>query len=420
MTITIETAADYDAYRKQVFDFLWREVEPLASEMERTSSFPQETLFPKFREHGLFGAVIPKQYGGIDLSCVRYLPLLAEFSKVSGVVRVLLHVHNTSARALVAYGTEEQKQRWLPAIARGDESLTFAITEPNTGSGMDVGTHARREGDHWIVNGAKHYITNGDFATGHLICARTGERGDRRGLSALIVPTGAPGFTIEAMPEMMGNNGPPHSILRFKDTPVPVDSICGTEGDGLDVFLGELEPSRVFVAASSLGTAERALEISLDFSQKRVTFGKTIAARPSVQSELAEMARDIYALKLILEDVAAKIDREEACATEASIAKLFGLETVMRVTDKAMDVVGGRAYFTDYPYPLERLYRESRINMLEEGTPSIQRLVIARSLMGKTTPLDIGTLGTPYQPDGTDPALGACPPQDLSYAHSEE
>ena len=341
MVNAVETAGDYEAYRKRVFDFLWREVEPRASEMERTGKFPQEELFPQFREHGLFGAVIPEEYGGIELSCTQYLPLLAEFSKVSGVVRVLLHVHNTSARAVVAYGTEAQKKALLPALATGEQSLTFAITEPNSGSGMDVGTHARREGDRWIVNGAKHYITNADFATGHLICCRTGARGDRRGLTALVVPTGAPGFTIEPMPDMMGNNGPPHGILRFKDTPVPVESMVGAEGDGLEVFLGELEPSRVFVAASSLGTAERALEIALHFAGERITFGRPIAARPSVQSELADMARDVYALRLILDDVAAKIDREEPCAVEASIAKLFGLETVMRVTDKAMDVVGG-------------------------------------------------------------------------------
>ena len=419
MTTETDATGDYETYRKRVFDFLWREVEPLASEMERTGVFPRETLFPKFREHGLFGAVIPREYGGIALDCARYLPLLAEFSKVSGVVRVLLHVHNTSARAVAAYGTEAQKKALLPALARGEQSLTFAITEPNSGSGMDVGTHAVRDGDRWIVNGAKHYITNADFATGHLICCRTGARGDRRGLTALVVPTGAPGFTVEPMPDMMGNNGPPHGILRFEDTPVPADSMVGREGDGLDVFLGELEPSRVFVAASSLGTAERALDIALDFAGKRVTFAHPIAARPSVQAELAEMARDVYALRLVLEDVAARIDRGEACALEASIAKLLGLETVMRVTDKAMDVVGGRAYFADYPYPLERLYRESRINMLEEGTPSIQRLVIARSLLGQETPLDIGTLGTPYQPPGTDPALGGRAPHDLRYAHED-
>ena len=415
--------ADYESYRRGVFDFLWREVEPMAAEIERSGTFPVEELFPKFREHGLFGLLIPEAYGGLGLSTQRYLPFLAEFSKVAGVVRVLLHVHNTSARAVVSYGSEAQKERLLPALARGDSSLTFAITEPNSGSGMDVACQAVRDGDHWVVNGTKHYITNADFADLHLVCCRTGapdDRRDRRGLSALVIPSDAPGFTIEPMPHLMGNNGPYHGILHFDDARVPAESMVGAEGDGLDVFLGELEPSRAFVAASSLGAAERALEIALDFSKRRVTFGKTIAARPSVQAELAEMARDVYALRLILEDVADKIDNGEECALEASIAKLTGLETVMRVTDKALDVLGGRAYFSDYPYPLERIYREARINLAEEGTPSIQRLVMARSLLDLPVPLAIGTLGTPYQPDGTDPALGQNAAPDLSYAHDAE
>ena len=415
--------ADYESYRRGVFDFLWREVEPMAAEIERSGTFPVEELFPKFREHGLFGLLIPEAYGGLGLSTQRYLPFLAEFSKVAGVVRVLLHVHNTSARAVVSYGSEAQKERLLPALARGDSSLTFAITEPNSGSGMDVACQAVRDGDHWVVNGTKHYITNADFADLHLVCCRTGapdDRRDRRGLSALVIPSDTPGFTIEPMPHLMGNNGPYHGILHFDDARVPAESMVGAEGDGLDVFLGELEPSRAFVAASSLGAAERALEIALDFSKRRVTFGKTIAARPSVQAELAEMARDVYALRLILEDVADKIDNGEECALEASIAKLTGLETVMRATDKALDVLGGRAYFSDYPYPLERIYREARINLAEEGTPSIQRLVMARSLLDLPVPLAIGTLGTPYQPDGTDPALGQNAAPDLSYAHDAE
>ncbi len=417
MTITIETDADYEAYRKRVFDFLWNEVEPRASEIERNGVFPQDEFFPKFREHGLWGLLVPRDYGGLGLTTAQYLPFLAEFSKVAGVVRVLLHVHATTARAVVAYGTPAQKEMLLPAIARGDSSVTLALTEPNAGSGMDVATTATRDGNGWVVNGTKHYITNAAFADLHMVCARTGERGDRRGLSALMVPTDTPGFTIEPMPDLMGNNGPHHGILRFDNARIPIDSMIGAEGDGLEVFLGELEPSRVFVAASSLGTAERALEIALDFAKRRVTFGRTIAERAPVQSELAEMARDIYGLRLMLEDIARKIDRGERCALEASIVKLFGLEAVMRVTDKALDVVGGRAYFQDYPYPLERLYRECRINLLEEGTPSIQRLVIARAALEESAPLTIGTLGTPYQPAGTDPALGKREPQDLTYAH---
>jgi alkylation response protein AidB-like acyl-CoA dehydrogenase len=415
--------AEYDAYRRQVFDFLWREVEPLAAGIEQSGVFPDDELFPKFTAHGLWGLLIPEQYGGRDLTTKQYLPFLAEFSKVAGVVRVLLHVHNTSARAVVSYGTAAQREMLLPTLAQGSSSLTFAITEPNSGSGMDVACRAVRDGDDWVVTGSKHYITNAGFADLHLVCCRTGEpnaRRDRRALTALVIPTGTPGFTIEPMPPLMGNNGPHHGILRFDGARVPAASMIGAEGDGLEVFLGELEPSRAFVAASSLGAAERALEIALDFAKRRITFGKTIAERPSVQSELAEMARDVYALTLILEDVADKIDRGADCALEASIAKLTGLETVIRVTDKALDVVGGRAYFADYPYPLERIYREARINLAEEGTPSIQRLVMARALLGQSVPLAIGTLGEPYQPAGSDPALGQNPPPDLSYAHDSE
>ncbi len=420
MTIEMKNDADYEVYRRNLFDFLWREVEPLAGDIERSGVFPRDKLFADFREHGLWGMLISRRYGGLGLTTKQYLPLLAEFSKVAGVVRVLLHVHNTSARAVESYGTEAQKEALLPALAQGDSSLTFAITEPNSGSGMDVACRAKREGDEWRVSGTKHYITNAEFADLHMVCCRTGARGDRRGLSALVIPTDTPGFTIEPMPELMGNNGPFHGILRFENARVPAASMIGEEGDGLDVFLGELEPSRAFVAASSLGAAERALEIALDFAKRRVTFGRSIAARPSVQAELAEMARDVYALRLILEDVAGKIDRGEECALEASIAKLSGLETVMRVTDKALDVVGGRAYFSDYPYPLERIYREARINLAEEGTPSIQRLVMARALLEEPAPLAIGTLGTPYQPRGTDPALGQNAPPDLSYPHDPE
>jgi alkylation response protein AidB-like acyl-CoA dehydrogenase len=415
MTRTIDTPEQYEAYRREAFDFLWYEVEPKAAAMER-GEVSAETLFPQFAEQGLFGLIVPREFGGLGLTTTQYLPFLAEYSKVSGVVRVLLHVHGTSARAVDHYGTEEQRAALLPAIASGESSMTFAITEPNSGTGMDIGMTATRNGEEWVVNGAKHYITNADFADQHLVCVRTGEPGDRRGLTALVIPTDTAGFTIEPMPQMMGNNGPWHGVLRFENARVPLDSLIGAEGDGLDVFLGELEPSRVFVAASSLGTAERALEIALDFSKQRITFGKEIGKRPSVQSELAEMARDTYALRLVLDDVSAKLDRGEPCALEASIAKLLGLETVMRVTDKALDVVGGRAYFADYPYPLERLYRESRINALEEGTPSIQRLVMARALLSEEVPLKIGTLGEPYQPAGTDPALGKNPPQDLTYS----
>ncbi|MFO0997320.1 MAG: acyl-CoA dehydrogenase family protein [Alphaproteobacteria bacterium] len=398
----------FEEYRHRVFDFLWREVEPLVDGIERSHAVPFE-LFAQFRVHGLWGLVIPKDYGGRGLTTKQYLPFLAEMAKIGGVIRVILHVHNTAARAVVHYGTAAQKARYLPRLASGESSMSFAITEPDSGSGADVATFAERKGDHYLVNGTKHFITNADFADLHLVCCRTNEAGGRRGFTALVIPKDTPGLAVEPMPPIMGNNGPPHCILRFHDARVPADSLIGAEGDGLDVFLGELEPSRVFVAASSLGSAERALEIALDYAKRRTTFGKPIAARNGVRANLADMATDVYGLKLMLDDCANKLDHGAACALEASIVKLFGLDVVRRVTDKAMEVLGGRGYFQNYPYPFERLYREARINVLEEGTPTIQRLVIARALLDASVPLSIGTLGSVAHPHGVDPATGTLP-----------
>jgi alkylation response protein AidB-like acyl-CoA dehydrogenase len=257
---------------------------------------------------------------------------------------------------------------------------------------MDIGSEARKEGDYYVLNGEKHLITNAAFADLFMTCCWTNRKLGREGLSALMVERGSRGFEIERMPDLMGCNGIWHGILKFKDVRVPLTDLVGKEGDGLKIFLGELEPSRVFVAASSLGTAERAVEIALDYAKKRVTFGKPLASREAIRSLLADMAMDVYALKLMLVDVAGKMDRGEACPVEGSIAKLFGLEAVIRVTDKAMQVLGGRAFVRKYPYPFERIYREARINALEEGTPSIQRLVVARHLLSEVIPLAIGTI----------------------------
>jgi alkylation response protein AidB-like acyl-CoA dehydrogenase len=203
-------------------------------------------------------------------------------------------------------------------------------------------------------------------------------------MSALLVDLDTPGFTNEAMPHLMGCKGLGHGILTFKDCVVPAKNVLGEEGQGLAIFLGELEASRVFVAASSLGTAERALELSLDYAKQRVTFGKPIASRESIRTLLADMAMDIYGLRLKLEDVARKIDEGKECPLVASIAKTHGLETVCRVTDKAMLVHGGRSYLQSWP--IERLMREGRLNVLEEGTPSIQRMVTARALLSGDLP----------------------------------
>jgi len=380
-----KTDKEYLDYKKSITDFLWKEVDPLVPQMEETNHIPKEILFPKFREKGLFGLIIPEEYGGMGLNTVQYLHILAELSKVSGAVRALIHVHLTAARAIVFFGREEQKKELLPKIATGDLSVAFGITEANSGSGLDCKTTAVKQGDHFVLNGEKHLITNADFTKLFMVACYTRPRDmGREAMSALLVDLDTPGFTNEAMPHLMGCKGLGHGILTFKDCVVPVKNVLGEEGQGLAIFLGELEASRVFVAASSLGTSERALELSLDYAKKRVTFGKPIASRESIRTLLADMAMDIYGLRLMLEDVARKIDEGKACPLEASIAKTHGLETVCRVTDKAMLVHGGRSYLQSWP--IERLMREGRLNVLEEGTPSIQRMVTARALLSGDLP----------------------------------
>ena len=376
---------EYLDFKQSITDFLWKEVDPLVPEMEETNHIPQDILFPLFRKKGLFGLIIPEEYGGMGLTTVQYLPILAELSKVSGAIRALIHVHLTAARAIVYFGREEQKKELLPSIATGDLSVAFAITEANSGSGLDCKTTGVRDGDNFILNGEKHLITNADFTKLFMVACYTKPRElGRDAMSALLVDLDTPGFTNEAMPHLMGCKGLGHGILTFKDCVVPVKNVLGEEGQGLAIFLGELEASRVFVAASSLGTAERALELSLDYVKQRVTFGKPIAGRESIRTLLADMAMDIYGLRLMLEDVARKIDEGKECPLEASIAKTHGLETVCRVTDKAMLVHGGRSYLQSFP--IERLMREGRLNVLEEGTPSIQRMVTARALLSGDLP----------------------------------
>jgi alkylation response protein AidB-like acyl-CoA dehydrogenase len=383
--MAFETKEEYLAYKQSISDFLWKEVDPLMSQMEERNHVPKDVLFPKFREKGLFGLIIPEEYGGMALNTSQYLPILAELSKVSGAIRALIHVHLTSARAIVVYGREEQKKELLPKIATGALSVAFAITEANSGSGLDNKTTAVRQGDNFVLNGEKHLITNADFTKLFMVCCYTKPRElGRNAMSALLVDLDTAGFSNEPMPHLMGCKGLGHGVLTFKDCLVPVKNVLGEEGQGIDIFLGELEASRVFVAASSLGTAERALELSLEYAKQRVTFGKPIAQRESIRSLLADMAMDIYGLRLMLEDVAQQIDEGRPCPLEASIAKTHGLETVCRVTDKAMLVFGGRSYLQSYP--IERLVREARLNVLEEGTPSIQRLVTARALLSGKLP----------------------------------
>lgn len=367
----------YQTLLKDLFPRLWRDVAPLAEEIEETESIPRKRLFPILAELDVFAMLIPERHGGLGLSVAQYLPVIAEFAKIHGGIRALVHVHNSMCHAYAELGTEEQAQAVLPSAARGESSVAFGLTEPEHGTGADLGTTAVRDGDHYVLNGRKWLITNSDFASHFIVFARTGT--GRSGVSALSVQRGLPGFTIEALPETMGCKGGQHGQLSFQDVRVPASDLLGEEGQGLAGMERSLEISRVLVAGSSLGTAERALELSLQHARERITFGKPIAERQAVQRYLAEMAQDVYALRLMLADAADKYDRGERIPLEASLVKLFGLEAVGRVTDRALLVHGGIGYTR--ARNMERLYRDARLNWLEEGTPTIQHMVAARQLV---------------------------------------
>jgi alkylation response protein AidB-like acyl-CoA dehydrogenase len=374
----------YREFREQIKGAIWRDLDPLEDEIETTGTLPKDRLFPILREIRAFGLLIPARYNGVGLSVSQYVPILAEFAKIQGGIRALVHVHNSIGHAVSELGSEEQRDRVLPGVADGTNSVAFALTEPDHGTGADLGTTAMPDGDAFRLNGRKWLITNSDFASHFMVFAKT----SARAVTAFLVERDTEGFTIEDMPETMGCRGGAHSMLRFDDARVPRDAVIGAEGRGLEQMQQALEISRVFVAAASLGTAERALELSIAFAKQRVTFGKPIGERQGVQRYLAEMATDVYALRQMIRDAAAKWDRGQRIPAEASMCKLFGLEAVGRVTDRALLVHGGIGYTRRHR--IERLYRDARLNWLEEGTPTIQYMVTASELLSEGSEQPVG------------------------------
>jgi len=367
-------SADYVSFRDRLFQRIWCDLDPLEPEIEDNERLPLDRLIPLLGEMGALGLLVPRDYGGQGLTIEQYLPVLAEFAKIQGGIRVLVHVHNSFAHALSEIGSESQCQDILPGTVTGERSVAFALTEPDHGTGKDLGTQARLDGGEYVVSGRKWLITNSDIASHFIVLART----PPAGLSAILVERDRPGLTIEPLPETMGCKGGQHGQLTFDNVRVPASSLIGREGEGEEHLERALEISRVFIAASSLGTAQRALDLALIHAKTRVTFGKPLAERQAVQRYLAEMAMDVYALRHMLLDAARKWDAGKRIPLEASLCKLFGLEAVGRVTDRALLVQGGIGYTRRTS--VERLYRDARLNWLEEGPPTVHYLVAAREL----------------------------------------
>lgn len=376
----MKTERGYKSLRDSIRAFVDNELEPYAEEIDRTDKVP-EIVWQKLRDKGLLSMTIPKQYGGMGLSLTEYFSILEEVSRTAGAVRIIVHQYNgISFRLIEKFGSKKQKDYYLPLMGQGTCVLAFALTEPDAGTGADIRMTATKKGNYFILSGKKHLITLADVAHSIVVFAVTDEtRRSNGGITAFLVDPKSPGLAMENLPLCMGSRGLFEGLLTFEDCPVPSSNVLGEVGQGLHVALHSLDESRGSIAVTCLGLAQRFLELSVARAKQRVTFGKPLAQRQAIQQMLAEMALDIHALRLMCADMEAKFDAGLDIRAEASMCKAFGIRTIREVSDKALEIHGGIGYTK--AYPIERMYRDARCTWLEEGTPTIQKLVIARDVL---------------------------------------
>lgn len=367
--------------KEAVRSFVDSEVIPTEEEIEREDRIPERVL-GQMREMGLFGITIPTEYGGIGIGPMAYAMISEEIGRAHCAIRNLIGVNNgIGSKALVSAGTEEQKQRLLPRLASGEFIAAFALSEPNAGSDVSsIETTAVRKGDRYVLNGIKHFITNGPYADVITVMAVTDKSAAARSaMTAFLVEKGAPGLRVGRVQETMGSRGCGRCELIFDDCEVPVESVVGEEGRGFQVAMSCLEEGRIAYAASCVGLAQRLLDLSSAYACSRVQFRRPIARFQAIQFMLAEMATSIYAARTATYHAAWKCEQGDRCGQEASMAKLFASETAGRAADGAVQIHGAMGYAKGLP--VERLYRDARLFRIAEGTSEIQKVVIARELL---------------------------------------
>lgn len=354
-------------------------MDPLAAEIDRREEVPRE-LLAKAAAIGLFGLSIPQEYGGLGLGMLGKVLVYEELGRTSNAFTSIIGCHNgIGSVGIVAFGTKEQKERYLPAMAAGELIGAFALTEPQAGSDAGaIKTTAVKKGDRYILNGTKHFITNGDIAGVFTVMAVTDKSKGTRGITSFIVERQWKGFKVGKVEKKMGLLGSNTAELIFEDLEVPEENVLGAEGEGYVNALKILANGRVGLAARNLGSCQKLLELSLSYALQREQFGKPIFENQIIQHYLANMAIEIEALRSLTYDVARKIDRGEKVIKEAAIVKAFGSEVYGRVADLAVQIHGGMGYMRECE--VERFYRDARIARIYEGTSEIQRNIIAAQL----------------------------------------
>lgn len=359
--------------------FAQEQIKPHAGEWDQKGIFPKDAL-AQMGELGFLGMLIPEEWGGSGTGTLAYVLALEEIAAADGATSAIMSVHNSvGCVPILKFGTEQQKQQFLKPLAQGQMIGAFALTEPHTGSdAAAIKTRAVKDGDHYIINGAKQFITSGNNAGMIIVFAVTDPSAGKKGMSAFLVPRDTPGYEVIRVEEKLGLHASDTCQIALTDVRIHESLRLGAEGEGLKIALANLEGGRIGIAAQAVGLARAALEEATLYAHDRVAFGKPIFEQQAIAFRLASMATEIEAARQLVHFAARKKEAGESCLTEASMAKLFASEMAERVCSKALQIFGGYGYLKDFP--IERIYRDARICQIYEGTSDIQRLVIARSL----------------------------------------
>ncbi|MEW5954461.1 MAG: acyl-CoA dehydrogenase [Bacillota bacterium] len=368
--------------RDMVRKLAQNEIAPLAEEIDRARRFPRENI-QKMAELGLMGVPIPEEYGGAGCDFLSYIITIEEISRACASTGVILAVHTSVGTYPILYfGTEEQKQKYIPKLAAGEYIGAFALTEPNAGSDpANLSTTAVPDGDHYIVNGNKIFISNGSEAEVYVTFVKTDKSKGHKGITCLLVDRNTPGFSIGKTEEKMGLHGDVTTELIFENARVPKENLLGQEGEGFKVAMALLDGGRIGIGAQGLGIAQAAFDVAKNYARQREQFGKPIASFQAIQFMLADMATRIDCARLLVYRAARMRDMGLPYAKEASMAKLYATDTAMEVTTDAVQILGGYGYCREYQ--VERYMRDAKITQIYEGTNQIQRIVIAKHLLNE-------------------------------------
>ena len=360
-------------------DFARTRLAPFAAERDREARFPVEAI-EELGKLGFMGMLVPETYGGAGADHFGYALVIEEIAAGEGAVSTILSVQNSvGCMPVLQYGSEEQKQRFLKPMAKGEMLSCFCLTEPQAGSdAAAIRTRARRHGNRWVLSGTKQFITSGSTAQIAIVFAVTDPERGKKGISAFLVPTDSPGYRVAALEHKLGQRASDTAQLVFEEVELTPDLMLGAEGEGYRIALSNLEGGRIGIGAQAVGMARAAYEAALAYAKEREAFGKAIIEQQAVAFRLADMATSLAAARGLVLDVAARRDAGEPCLKEAAMAKLFASEMAERVASDAIQIHGGYGYVADFP--VERIYRDVRVCQIYEGTSDIQRLVIAREI----------------------------------------